>query len=260
MSVAVSIDSIMRNRITNVNAHAHYSIVHSLGMTLSDFLQALMDKWGDNPNSLATRSKAVQSTIFRILEGTSLEPRSSTREKLGRAFGVLPEAFSSEKIRAQEAARLGLIPGIGAEHDVSDPIPVRQAVYVPLVGEVMGGSDGYLDEFGYPVGSGEGSVEYPTKDENAYALRVRGDSMHPRYRAGEFVIIEPNIEPQEGDDVVVICANGQKMLKQLNWRRGDEVQFLSINNGYGPMTLKKTEITRIQLVAGRARSSALRKD
>lgn len=146
-----------------------------------------------------------------------------------------------------------------APSDVSEPIAIHKRKNVPLVGEVMGGSDGYLEEFGYPVGHGEGEVEYPTNDPNAYALRVRGDSMHPRYRAGEFVIVEPNIEPQEGDDVVVICGDGRKMLKQLNWRRDDSVQFLSINNGYGPLTLKKKEVSSMQLVGGRARSSALRK-
>lgn len=126
-----------------------------------------------------------------------------------------------------------------------------------MVGEVKGGDDGYLEELEYPVGHGEGFVLYPTNDPNAYAVRVRGDSMHPRYRAGEFVIVEPNIEPQEGDDVVVACTNGKKMLKQLNWRRDGEIQLLSINNGYGPLTVYEHEIQAIQLVAGRARRNAL---
>ncbi len=128
---------------------------------------------------------------------------------------------------------------------------------IPVVGEVKGGDDGYLEELEYPVGHGEGFVLYPTNDPNAYAVRVRGDSMHPRYRAGEFVIVEPNIEPQEGDDVVVACTNGKKMLKQLNWRRDGEIQLLSINNGYGPLTVYEHEIQTIQLVAGRARRNAL---
>ncbi|WP_395026316.1 helix-turn-helix transcriptional regulator [Comamonas odontotermitis] len=141
--------------------------------------------------------------------------------------------------------------------DVGDPIELKGMRRIPVVGEVRGGDDGFLEEFEYPVGYGEGYVLYPTTDPNAYAVRVRGDSMHPRYRAGEFVIVEPNIEAQEGDDVVVICCNGRKMLKQLNWRRDGEVQLLSINNGYGPLTLDKTEIDRIQLVAGRARRNAM---
>lgn len=142
--------------------------------------------------------------------------------------------------------------------EVGEPLAIKSMRLLPLVGEVKGGDDGYLEEFQYPVGHGEGLIEYPTSDPNAYALRVRGDSMHPRYRAGEFVVVEPNIEWQEGDDVVVAFTNGRKMLKQINWRRDGEVQLLSINNGYAPLTLPLRDIESIQLVAGRARRSALR--
>lgn len=130
---------------------------------------------------------------------------------------------------------------------------------VPVVGEVKGGDDGYLTELDYPVGHGEGVVDYPTSDPCAFALRVRGDSMHPRYRAGEFVVVEPGVEPQPGDDVVVALHDGRKLLKELNWARDGEVQLLSINNHFGPLTLSLTEVLRIQLVAGRVRRGAIRR-
>ena len=141
--------------------------------------------------------------------------------------------------------------------DVGEPIALRANRRLPIVGEVKGGDDGALEELQYPVGFGEGYIEYPTAVPHAYALRVRGDSMHPRYRAGEFAVVEPSIEPQEGDDVLVVCVNGKKMLKQFNWRRDGEYQFVSINNGYEPITLPAKEIISIQLVAGRARRNAL---
>lgn len=141
--------------------------------------------------------------------------------------------------------------------EVEDAPKLKKGQLVPVVGEVMGGKEGVLEEYAYPVGHGDGYVEYPSSDPHVYALRVRGDSMHPRYRAGEFVVIEPSIEPQDGDDVVVICVDGRKLLKQLNWLRSDELQLLSINNGYEPLTLKRSEVASLQLVAGRARRSAL---
>ena len=144
----------------------------------------------------------------------------------------------------------------GAESNL-DPAPdLRPSRMLPVVGEVQGGVDGYLQELAYPVGYGEGCVEYPTGDLNAYALRVRGDSMHPRYRAGEFVIIEPSIQPPEGEDVIVCCKDGRKMLKILNWIRDGEAQFLSVNNGYAPLTMLLGDIESIQLVAGSVRRSA----
>lgn len=136
------------------------------------------------------------------------------------------------------------------------PDRLRRSVRLPVVGEVKAGTEGYLEELQYPVGHGEGYVEYWTSDKHAYALRVRGDSMHPRYRAGEFIIVSPSIEAQPGSDVVICMNDGQKMLKTLSWVRDREVQLLSINNGYTPFTVERSEIHQIQRVAGSVPSDA----
>lgn len=131
---------------------------------------------------------------------------------------------------------------------------------VPVVGSVKAGDDGFLEELQYPVGYGEGVVEYWVADGAAYALRVKGDSMHPRYRAGEFVVITPSIEAQPGRDVVVVLNNGKKLLKQLNWVRGGEIQLLSINNGYTPMTIDLVDVEKIHRVAGSVPPDAFRSE
>lgn len=140
-----------------------------------------------------------------------------------------------------------------------DALALRDLRRIPLVGEVKGGADGYLEELQYPVGHGDGYVLWPTTDNSAYALRVRGDSMHPRYRAGEFVIVEPSKEPPVGEDVVVIFHDGRKMLKVLNWVRDGEVQLLSINNGFAPLTVSASDIAAMHYAAGRAPRTALLK-
>lgn len=134
--------------------------------------------------------------------------------------------------------------------NVADAPALAPTRRIPVVGHVKAGPDGYLEEMQYPVGHGEGYVDYWVKDPEAYAVRVKGDSMHPRYRAGEFIVVTPGIEAQPGRDVVVKLLDGRKLLKQLNWVRGDEIQLLSINNGYAPMTISKDEIEGIQRVAG----------
>lgn len=137
-----------------------------------------------------------------------------------------------------------------APSNVEDAPNLRRLKLVPVVGSVKAGDDGYLEELDYPVGHGEGVVEYWVSDGAAYALRVKGDSMHPRYRAGEFVVVTPGIEAQPGRDVVVILTGGKKLLKQLNWIRCGEIQLLSINNGYAPMTIDLFEVEKIHRVAG----------
>jgi phage repressor protein C with HTH and peptisase S24 domain len=134
-----------------------------------------------------------------------------------------------------------------AEHTNVEPAPeLKKSRRVPITGSVKGGDDGYLVQ----DNGTDGWVDYWTGDPNAHALRIKGDSMHPRYRAGEFVVVTPSIEAQPGRDVVVKLTNGKCLLKQLNWVRGDEVQLLSINNGYAPMTIPRDEIESICRVAG----------
>ncbi len=134
-----------------------------------------------------------------------------------------------------------------AEHTNVEPAPdLKKSRRVPITGSVKGGDDGYLVQ----DNGIDGWVDYWTTDPQAHALRIKGDSMHPRYRAGEFVIVTPNVEAQPGRDVVVKLTNGKCLLKQLNWMRSDEVQLLSINNGYAPMTIPRAEIEAIARVAG----------
>lgn len=200
-------------------------------------------------DAVAREIGANGQSIYQIITGRKL-PSGNPKGVGPKLRAKLTEHFPDWLAAGHGQTR-------SSDSELGDGLALKRIARLPLVGEVKGGSDGYLEEMQYPVGHGEGTVEYPTADPNAYALRVRGDSMHPRYRAGEFVIVEPGIEPQEGDDVVVLCTNGSKMLKQLNWRRGDEVQLLSINNGYAPVTLQRSEIESIQLATGRARRSAL---
>src|SRR5690554_87583 len=99
----------MRDRIILVNAQSHYSLMHSYEMTPAQFLKALMERAGDNPNSLATKSKVTQSTIYRFVEGESTEPRTSTFNKIARVYGVPPESFVSDRVRLETARKLGFI-------------------------------------------------------------------------------------------------------------------------------------------------------
>lgn len=125
---------------------------------------------------------------------------------------------------------------------------------VPVVGYVMGGDRGFFDEPGYATGHGEGYVTYPTKDKNTYALRVRGDSMRPRAKPGEYVVVMPNQPVNSGDEVVVRTKDGRVMVKVLGPRRGGLVELQSINElDHPPITLEEHEIEKMHYVGGIAK-------
>lgn len=119
---------------------------------------------------------------------------------------------------------------------------------VPVIAEVQAGPDGFFTDRGLPPGAGDGSIVFSTKDPNAYALRVRGESMRPRIRSGEFVVVEPNTPYRPGDDVVVALRDGRRTVKEFLYERDDEVSFRAINESFGDLTVRKSDIESIHFV------------
>lgn len=213
-------------------------------------LKPLMDARGLDVASLARRLGVSYQAVAKVQRGGAFG--SENNLKAAKELGVSPLWLATgqgpQSPRAESPDELEI-------HAIGNLRALKQ---IPVVGEVKGGMDGFLEELQYPVGHGEGTVDYPSTDAAAYALRVRGDSMHPRYRAGEFIVVAPSTEPQLGDDVVVSLRDGRKLLKQLNWIRDGEVQLLSINDGFAPLTIPVDQVLTMHLVDGRVRRTAFR--
>jgi len=112
---------------------------------------------------------------------------------------------------------------------------------IPVVGTARMGSEGFYTELEYPVGHGDGFVEAFSSDTNAFALRVRGDSMHPTIKHGQFVIVEPNGQCVPAENVLIGLNTGQRMVKELVTERIDAVTVMSIN-GAERMTFDRADI------------------
>lgn len=127
-----------------------------------------------------------------------------------------------------------------------------QLAHIPVVGDAEAGDNGYWEAPDYPAGHGDGFVNFPTKDQNAYAIRIHGDSMSPRFRHGEFVIIEPNHPPSPGDEVLVKTGTGRAMVKIFLYWRDDRLYLDSINNGagHGQISIPREDVVKFHLVAG----------
>jgi phage repressor protein C with HTH and peptisase S24 domain len=114
---------------------------------------------------------------------------------------------------------------------------------IPLIGLARAGGEGYFDDGGYPVGSGWDEITCPgIADENAYALRIVGDSMEPVYREGDIIVVSPNSDVRRGDRVVVRLTGGEVMVKVLARRTGREYEFHSFNPDYPPRRVPAAEV------------------
>lgn len=201
---------------------------------------------------LARRSGVGQATI------SALETRDSRRSEyagpLAEALGLSVEELTGtapirEILTAQEQGRTYVA------HATAEP-----EWRVPVVGTVQAGDDGYWEELQYPVGHGDGFVRYPSRDKNAYALRVKGDSMRPRIKPGEFILVEPNAALIPGEEVLVTTTDGRSMVKLLGPRRDGMIELQSINENHRPITLDETEIRCMHYVAAIVKPSRYYRD
>lgn len=131
---------------------------------------------------------------------------------------------------------------------------------VPVVGQAKLGVDGYFEAIDFPVGHGDGYLMIHSDDPNAYGLKVLGDSMHPRIKNGEYVLIEPNKVFCSGDEVMVKTVDGRAMIKEFIYQRDGMYRFDSVNQSHPPIHLPEDAIDKIHLVGGILKSSRFTHD
>jgi phage repressor protein C with HTH and peptisase S24 domain len=132
--------------------------------------------------------------------------------------------------------------------------PTKEGV-VPVVGTAKLGMDGYFEALDFPVGHGDGYLHIYSDDPNAYGLRVVGDSMHPRIKSGEYVLIEPNKIFITGDEVMVQTQDGRSMIKEFIYLRDGVYRFDSVNQDHSPLHLDQHDVSKVHLVGGILKSS-----
>ena len=116
---------------------------------------------------------------------------------------------------------------------------------VGIVGTAQMGPDGYWSG----IDVNEGWVETYSRDEDAYALRLKGDSMAPAIRNGWIAVCEPNHRLVPGEYVMVTTTDGQSMVKELLFESKDSVSLMSVNAAYGERrSIAREDIEKIHYV------------
>ena len=108
------------------NTQLNYSSVENAIMSLRENLKALMDTHKDNPHSLHLKTGVPQPTIFRIVEGTTQNPKRLTIEKLARHYRVTVESLFGQDSPAIERNAMGRIAMDCAE--IIDTLPHREQI------------------------------------------------------------------------------------------------------------------------------------
>lgn len=82
-------------------------------------------------------------------------------------------------------------------------------------------------------------------DPNAFAVIIEGDSMEPEFKAGDRVVVAPNLEARNGDIVLAKLAKGGVLLKKY-FRKGPEgekVKLESANKEYRDLEIATKDVS-----------------
>lgn len=178
---------------------------------------------GDGENQTLTASPRP-----RVSASSFLTPSSSIPTNLDEAYvsGVLQEMV---------------------ERTVGN-VETITANAIPVINRVSAGYPKDFTDLAYPRGVADDYVSCPDlHDGNAFAARVHGDSMTPKYRQGDIVIFSPALAPREGDDCFVRFHDGQTTFKRIFFESGEKgatvLRLQPRNEKYRPQVVPSENVT-----------------
>lgn len=211
-----------------------------------DRLREAMETAGVSTTRLARELDVSYQAVKKVLLGGSAAFNTENNAAAARFLGV-----NSDWLATGKGQRLA--PPPVADHPIYEIKSKNPGV--PVVGTAKLGDDGNFCELEYPVGHGDGRIDWPSRDPNAYALRCKGDSMKPRIRHGEYVVVEPNHAVSPGDEVLVKSKDGRVMVKQLAYIRDGMVYLDSVNEMHPRLSIQQDQLDAFHYVAGIAKSA-----
>ncbi|MHC4912793.1 MAG: XRE family transcriptional regulator [Planctomycetota bacterium] len=118
----------------------------------------------------------------------------------------------------------------------TDEAPLAAGRLVPVINKVSAGYPTDFDDLDYPAGVADDYVRCPDlHDPNAFAVRVVGDSMEPRFTEGDIVVFSPEAEVHNGDDCFIRFATPHETsFKRVFFESGKKLRLQPRNEKYSP--------------------------
>ena len=147
--------------------------------------------------------------------------------------------------RKTDTSELGKMLEVNGDGDGS--VGVTAGCLIPVINKVSAGYPVDFDDFGYPVGFADDYVRCPDlHDGNAFAVRVVGDSMEPRFSEGDVVIFSPSSSVHNGDDCFVrFTMPHESTFKRVFFESDDKVRLQPLNQKYAPVTVEGSRVNGI---------------
>jgi phage repressor protein C with HTH and peptisase S24 domain len=164
-----------------------------------------------------------------------------SREAENQKLRQLVRKLAGKRTQTKEIKSLLRQTGLNAAGDKSTMSAGR---LVPIINKVAAGYPADFNDLDYPVGIADDYVRCPDlHDPNAFAVRVVGDSMEPRFREGDIVIFSPSLEVRNGDDCFVrFTMPHETTFKRVFFEGDDRIRLQPRNERYSPTVIEGKRI------------------
>lgn len=118
---------------------------------------------------------------------------------------------------------------------------------VPVINKVLAGYPTDFNDLDYPVGVADDYVRCPDlHDANAFAVRVVGDSMTPKFNEGDIVVFSPAADVNNGDDCFIrFAAPHETTFKRVFFEAKNQIRLQPRNEKYSPTIIDGKRINGI---------------
>lgn len=116
--------------------------------------------------------------------------------------------------------------------------PDKKIAFLNLYGMAQCGPNGSLLD-GNPIDRIPISTKilgFPSSE--AFLVKAKGDSMEPKIKQGDLVIVKKNTSPDDGN-IVVCVNNGEVMIKKIQKIDKDNIFLISLNQTYKAILASK---------------------
>lgn len=94
------------------------------------------------------------------------------------------------------------------------------------------------------VDTEEISEKMANSDKDYFGIKVKGDSMNPKYEEGDTLIVEKISSCESGDDCIVAINGNEAFLKRV-YINDTGITLQALNPKYEPLTYTNDEIKRL---------------
>jgi len=182
--------------------------------------------------------------VFKIERGEK-EPTWETVKRIARALEIPSRSLIQDDVLRELAP--------ASESSLAEDRECYQAglFTIPIVGYASAGTASAPEYTNgdTPAGVGVLGEIDPAQDfgSGAYAIRIKGDSMLPRFRDGNLLILSPETRWGDGDTCLVRHIDGRVWIKRLS-AHGSTWCLESDNPIYPTIPLRQSELAYVHRV------------